>query len=87
MPLTAREKAILDFEGSWWTEPVAKDDAIRERFDFSPARYAGLLAALVDDADALVYDPLLVRRLRRMKDQRRRVRSEAHPANTRRPGR
>jgi hypothetical protein len=87
MPLSARQKAILDFEGSWWTEPVVKDDAIRERFDLSPPRYAELLAALVDEADALAHDPLVVRRLRRMRDERPRIRSEAHPANAPRPGR
>lgn len=79
MPLTDRERAILDFERSWWTEPGPKDTAIRERFELSGTRYYQLLAELIDDPDALAYDPLLVRRLRRVRERRRRARLEGRP--------
>jgi hypothetical protein len=80
MALTDRDRAILDFERSWWQEPGAKTAAIRERLQLSPARYYALLAALVSSPDADIYDPLLVRRLRRLQARRRRARIEGRPA-------
>lgn len=79
MALTERDKAILDFERTWWTEAGPKDTAIRERFELSGTRYYQLLTELIDDPDALDYDPLLVRRLRRMRERRRRARVEGRP--------
>jgi hypothetical protein len=80
MPLSSRERAILDFERSWWTLPGPKEQAIRQAFDLSPARYYRLLAELVETDDALFYDPLVVRRLRRERNRRRRQRWEGRPA-------
>jgi hypothetical protein len=79
MALTDRDKAILDFERSWWTEAGPKDTAIRERFELSGTRYYQLLTDLLDDEAALEYDPLLVRRLRRVRERRRRARVEGRP--------
>jgi hypothetical protein len=79
MALTDRDRAILDFERSWWTEAGPKDTAIRERFELSGTRYYQLLAELIDDPDALEHDPLLIRRLRRVRDRRRRARVEGRP--------
>jgi hypothetical protein len=62
MALTERDKAILDFERTWWTEAGPKDTAIRERFELSGTRYYQLLTELIDDDVALAYDPLLIRR-------------------------
>jgi len=79
MALTDRERAILDFERSWWTEVGPKDTAIRERFELSGTRYYQLLTELLDDPGALEYDPLVVRRLRRVRERRRRARVEGRP--------
>ena len=79
MALTDRDRAILDFERSWWTESGPKDTAIRERFELSGTRYYQLLTELIDDRDALDYDPLLIRRLRRDRERRRRARIEGRP--------
>ena len=79
MALTERDRAILDFERSWWTEPGPKDTAIRERLELSGTRYYQLLTDLLDDPGALDYDPLLVRRLRRVRERRRRARLEGRP--------
>lgn len=84
MALTDRDRAILDFERVWWTLEGSKEAAIRERFDLSPARYRAILNRLIELPDALAYDPLLVRRLRRQRDERRRARYEGTSA---RPGR
>ena len=76
MPLTDRDRAILDFERTWWSEVGPKEQAIRERLDLSATRYYQLLADLLEVPDALEYDPLVVRRLRRLRDRRRRARFE-----------
>jgi hypothetical protein len=80
MPLSDRDRAILDFERSWWLEPGPKEVAIRARFDLSPTRYYQVLNELLESPDAAAYDPLVVRRLRRMRDRRRRARFEGRSA-------
>jgi len=81
MALSDRDRAILDFERSWWTEPGPKETAIRERFEMSATSYYRLLNELVESPDAADHDPLLVRRLRRLRDRRRRARFESRPAH------
>lgn len=73
-PLDERSKGILDFERSWWQHPGSKERAIRERFGLSAARYYQLLNRLIDTPEALRYDPMLVKRLRRLRAARRRQR-------------
>lgn len=73
--LDERSRAILDFERGWWRFAGAKEQAIREQFDLSATRYNQLLNALVDDDEALAHDPMLVRRLRRMRAARQRQRA------------
>jgi hypothetical protein len=63
--LDERSRAILDVERGWWQGPGPKDRAIRARFGHSPARYYQLLNHLIDSPDAMAYDPMLVKRLRR----------------------
>ena len=75
--LSVRDAEILDFERTWWRSPGAKEQIIRERFDMSPTRYYQVLNALIDEPAALASDPLLVKRLRRLRDERRRNRSAA----------
>lgn len=89
MPLSARDRALLDFERTWWTDadhygPGTKQAAIRRRLGLSPSWYYQLLAALVVSPEAMDYDPLVVRRLRRLGDSRRRARFEGRPADERR---
>ena len=73
--LGARDCEILDFERQWWKYAGAKETAIRESFDMSATRYYQVLNALIDRPEALAEDPLLVRRLRRMRAERQRARS------------
>jgi hypothetical protein len=70
VPLSDRDRAILAFEAEWRRHGGAKEEAIRAEFDMPPARYYQLLGRLIDTADALAHDPLLVRRLRRLRDAR-----------------
>lgn len=73
--LSERDARILDFEKSWWQARAPKEQVIRDRFDMSASRYYQLLNSLIDRPEALEYDPMLVRRLRRMREQRQRQRS------------
>lgn len=73
--LTAREREILAFERQWWKYAGAKEQAVRELFDMSGTRYYQLLNALIDRPEALAHDPMLVKRLRRMRHTRQRARS------------
>ena len=72
--LSVRDRELLDFERGWWREPGPKERAIRARFGFSAARYQQLLNRAIDLPEALAYDPMLVRRLRRLHEHRRRRR-------------
>jgi hypothetical protein len=69
-----RWREILDFERRWWQLSMSKELAIRERFAISPARYYQLLNRLIELPEALEYDPMLVRRLRRVREARRKQR-------------
>ena len=73
--LSERDREILNFERQWWKYAGAKEQAIRELFDMSATRYYQVLNALIDRPEALVFDPLLVRRLRRLRAARQRARS------------
>ena len=79
MALTDRDRAILDFEQGWWLEAEPKEAAMRSRLDLSPSRYRELLAAALDDPEAMALDPLLVRRLRKRRDLKRQARFEGRP--------
>ena len=80
MALTERDKAIIDFERTWWAEPGPKQAAIRDRFELSGTRYYQLLNELLETPEAMAYDPLVVRRLRRLRDRRRKARYEGRTA-------
>ncbi len=81
MELTPRDHAMLDFERMWWQLPQRKNDAIRVHFDVSPSTYYRALQALIELPDAVAYDPLTVRRLRRKREDARRGRIEGRRAD------
>jgi hypothetical protein len=73
--LSARDAEILSFERQWWKFAGAKEQAIRDKFQMSATRYYQVLNALIDKPEALAQDPLLVKRLRRLRASRQRMRS------------
>jgi len=73
--LSERDRQVLAFERQWWKYAGAKEQAVRELFDMSATRYYQLLNALIDDPAALAHDPMLVKRLRRMRSSRQRART------------
>ena len=73
--LSDRDREILAFERQWWKYAGAKEQAIKELFDMSATRYYQVLNALIDTPDAVAADPMLVKRLRRLRASRQRARS------------
>lgn len=73
--LGERDREILAFERQWWKYSGAKEQAVRELFDMSATRYYQVLNALIDSPAALAHDPMLVKRLRRMRSTRQRART------------
>ena len=57
------DRAILDFERSWWREPGPKDQAIELALGLTACDYYERLLALVDRRSAMTYDPLTVKRV------------------------
>jgi len=68
--LSELEARILEFEGTWWKFAGAKESAIKELFDLNAPRYYQLLNDLIDREDALIAAPMLVKRLRRLREAR-----------------
>ncbi|MCC6338439.1 MAG: DUF3263 domain-containing protein [Acidimicrobiia bacterium] len=81
MTLSDADRAILDLEREWWTRPGTKAAAIRQELGLSSSRYYRRVGQLLELPGALSYDPLTVKRLRRLRDQRRRHRYEGRRAD------
>jgi hypothetical protein len=73
--LSDRDRNVLAFERQWWKYAGAKEQAIKDLFDMSSTRYYQVLNALIDNPAALEADPMLVKRLRRLRASRQRQRS------------
>ncbi len=73
--LSARDQQILALERQWWKYAGAKEQAVRELFDVSATHYYQMLNALIDTEEALAHDPMLVKRLRRLRTSRQRART------------
>jgi len=73
--LSDRDREIIAFERQWWKYAGAKEQAIRELFDMSATRYYQVLNALIDNPAALEADPMLIKRLHRLRATRQRARS------------
>ncbi len=61
---------LLDFEREWWRHAGSKEAGVKERFGISLSEYYERLNNLIDSDEALVAQPLLVKRLRRLRAQR-----------------
>ncbi|MEU3274640.1 DUF3263 domain-containing protein [Saccharomonospora sp. NPDC006951] len=73
--LSQREQEVLAFERQWWKYAGAKEQAIRELFGMSPTRYYQILNRLIDKQEAMRADPMLVKRLRKVRAARQRTRA------------
>jgi hypothetical protein len=73
--LSERDQQMLALERQWWKYAGAKEQAIRELFDLPATHYYQILNALIDTEAALAHDPMLVKRLRRLRTSRQRART------------
>ncbi len=73
--LTELETKILEFERTWWRHAGAKESSIKELFNLTPPAYYQMLNNLIDRPAALMAEPLLVKRLLRVRQQRTAARS------------
>lgn len=73
--LSDRDREILAFERQWWKYAGSKEAAVRELFEMSSTRYYQVLNGLIDNPAALAHDPMLIKRLRRLRASRQRTRS------------
>lgn len=73
--LSSRDKEMLALERQWWKYAGAKEQAVRELFELSATHYYQILNALIDTEAALAHDPMLVKRLRRLRTSRQRART------------
>lgn len=72
--MTDLDRAIIDLERNWFRQAGAKDQAILDRTGLTATAYFRILNRLIDSREALEYDPVTVNRLRRLRDQRARIR-------------
>ena len=75
--LTPLEIKILEFERTWWRHAGAKESSIKELFNLTPPAYYQMLNNLIDRNEALLAEPILVKRLRRIRDARTATRSSS----------
>lgn len=73
--LSDRDRDILDFETQRWKYAGAKEAVVREKLDMSSTRHYQVLHAIIDRPEALEHDPLLVRRLIRLRAARQHQRT------------
>jgi hypothetical protein len=75
--LSELEIKMLEFERTWWRHAGAKESSIKELFNLTPPAYYQMLNNLIDREAALLAEPLLVKRLLRVRQQRTAVRSSS----------
>lgn len=73
--LTDDDLALLDFEARTYRHQGRKESDVLDELGLSPARYYRRLNWLLDQPAAMVARPVLVARLRRVREGRREVRS------------
>jgi hypothetical protein len=75
--LSELEVKMLEFERSWWRHAGVKESSIKELFNLTPPAYYQLLNNLIDREEALMAEPILVKRLRRLRESRTEARSSS----------
>ena len=75
--LSEFEVKMLESERSWWRHAGVKESSIKELFNLTPPAYYQLLNNLIDREAAVMAEPILVKRLRRLRDSRTQARSSS----------
>ena len=79
--LSERHAAMLDFERSWWSNDEPRDQIVRARFQCSPEEYDAEITIVLENPDAVEHDPLVVRRLKRLRLRARKARIDGVAAS------
>jgi hypothetical protein len=74
-PLDDVERAVLEFEKLHWKYAAVKETQVLERWGWSMTRYYQVVNALLDRPEAEAAEPMLVRRLRRLREARKKQRT------------
>jgi hypothetical protein len=69
--LSDGDRALLEFEKQRWQHSGAKETAIRDLFGLTATAYHQRINALIDRPEAYAADPVLVKRLLRLRETRR----------------
>jgi hypothetical protein len=77
--LTEADRAVLRFERQWFRHRGSKEAAILADFGWSATRYYQVLNALLDNPDAMICEPVVVGRLRRLRAARQQARHPRSP--------
>lgn len=59
---------VLEFAASWWRRPGSREQAIADRFGWTPTAYFRRLNQLLDEPAAAAAYPVVVGRLRRVRE-------------------
>lgn len=73
--LSAEDKSVLNFEAQDWPNVTVKENAIDSQLKLSVTRYYLTLNSLIENPEAIKYDPILLSRLLRLRDNRDRNRN------------
>lgn len=70
--LTPQEMSVLRFEGQHWPNAARKEEMMGTLLGFGAVTYYQVLNGLLDREEALADSPVLVNRLRAVRDSTRR---------------
>ncbi len=73
--ISEADQAVLKFAGKRWLHLGAQEQAIHDQFGWSPTRFWQRVNGLLDDPEAYLAEPQLVKRLRRIRDLRQKDRA------------
>jgi hypothetical protein len=68
--VTDDDRQVLEFAKLTWRNVGLRENALREQLDMSPARFSQRLDRIIDMPEAYVAEPMLVKRLLRLRAQR-----------------
>lgn len=75
MPLSDRDRQILALAAAHYRHPAKREADARDQLGLSPVAFWVAVDRILDDPAAMAAEPMIVKRLRRLREARRRLRS------------
>lgn len=72
--MTDEQIAILAIERRFYRHASSKEQAVLEELGLTPIQYYMRLNKLIDNPEAIAAEPVLIARLRRIRDSRAKIR-------------